>query len=222
MSALLDSEDDFSYFDQMEIAKRLSFAVGYAFQRTYLGKDEFFQQLSSLRQLISEKKTWPCGFDADESIQMFLGSSYRNAKTARLIYEEAQNWTENPELCLKMMLVHHDLVNGIINPLFTAMKFLDQPVVTSSLGLEKGAVREAFEKAFGGNFQKARNALAHEDERMAVQEFERIQFRGSSGTKMVGLHGPASQGICFEFDFSETCFLEVVALLKDLITKSKP
>ncbi len=229
MNALPDT-DEFDVFDLMEIEKRLSFAVGYAYQRAYLEDDEFTKRLSKLYELLSEMQITFQVFHVGDAVRMFLGSSYRTAKTAIKVFEEAQVWRENYVLFQKLMLVHHDMVDGIVHPLYTAVNFLTRSAVAQTLGIQPSSFRACFKNAFGQRWMDARHALAHEDARMVpkyvasepkISDIERIQFRGTSGTNIIGLHAKDSDGNSFEFDFGETRYLELLAQLEQVLLKRK-
>jgi hypothetical protein len=228
MSALPDS-DVFDVFDRMEIEKRLSFAVGYAFQRAYLEEDEFARRLPKLYEALANKQNTNQVFHVGDATRMFLGSSYRTAKAARMIFEEAQLRRDNMHLYQKLMLVHHDLVDGIVHPLYTALNYLTRPVVAQTLEIDPNKFKTCFQAAFGKDWINARDALAHEDERMVPKviaegtdrrEIEKIQFRSTAGNKIVGLHARNSDGNSFEFDFAEYRYLELVTRLENLITNT--
>ena len=228
MSALPDSDDDFDYFDNMEIENRLSFAVGYAFQRTYLEEDEFTRQLAILCGLLQKKQMKFQTFNIGDAANMFLGTAYRAARTSRLIFEEAQIRLDNPRLHGKLMLVHHDLIDGVIHPLYTLMNFFKQAAVLSVLRVDAKSISQCFHDAFGENFSDARHSFAHEDERMVVKEngdeavvsrINRTQFRGTTGSGISGLHIQHSDGTSFNIDFSKDNFLTLLISLSKLIEK---
>lgn len=228
MSALPDSDDDFDSFDMMEIENRLSFAVGYAFQRTYLEEDEFTRQLAILLGLLTKKQKKFQTFNIGDAANMFLGTAYRAARTSRLIFEEAQIRLDNPRLYGKLMLVHHDLVDGVTHPLYTLMNFFKQAAVLNVLRVDAQSVSKCFSDAFGENFSDARHSFAHEDERMVIKEdgneavvsrINRTQFRGTTGSGTSGLHTRHLDGTPFNIDFSKENFLTLLISISKLIEK---
>lgn len=229
MSALPDSDDDeLDSFDLMEIENRLSFAVGYAFQRTYLEEYHFTLQLAIFSGLLAEKQKKYETFSICDAATMFLGTAYRAAKTSRLVFAEAQNRRNNPKLFDKLMLIHHDLNDSAIHPLYTLLNYLKQVPVLEILGVDKEAVRQCFFDGFGENFVKARNAIAHDDDRMVradvieyplISRIGRTQHRATTGAGFSGLHVHHSDGEHFDIEFTEANFLKLLASLSKLIEK---
>ena len=212
----------------MEIEKRLSFAVGYAFQRTYLEEDRFTKQLEILLRLLAKKQKKFQTFSICDASNMFLGTAYRAAKISKFIFDEAQIRVDNPHLYEKLMLVHHDLIDGVIHPLYALMNYLKLNPVLNLLGTDASSIKQCFTEAFGKNFEAARHALAHEDDRMVradlidqtiISRLSRIQHRATTGSGFSGLHERFLDGSTFAIDFSEENFLKLLALISKLIDK---
>jgi hypothetical protein len=216
-------DEDFDVFDQMEIEKRFSFVVGHAFSQTHLHQDTFQHQLSHLYQLLARKQKKFSAYNVADSVQMFLGTSYRSAKTAHLIFNHAQDYAYNSRLYGHLLLVHHDLVDGSIHPLYACLNYFRKSLVADLLGAEPEEFTNLFKDVFGEHFLEARNAIAHEEDRMVPSQFDnkldlaeqikRVQHRGTTGSKLIGLHARNSAGETFEFDFSEAQFIKLLEAL---------
>jgi hypothetical protein len=228
MSALPDGDDELDSFDLVEIEKRFSTAVGYAFYRSYSDKDEFHQLLNALRSLLTKRQSPFQSFDISGAANMFLGNAYRIAKAARLIFDEADLRTDNSPLHGMLMSVHHDLIDGVLQPLYTLNSYLSKFEVLQILKTDKDSIAGCFDAAFECDFAEARHALAHEEDRLIISPkpdepltsiVERIQFRGTTGAGLKGLRYQNGAGKSFHIGFTEEHFCKLVTLMIDLIQK---
>jgi hypothetical protein len=228
MRVLPDSDDELDSFDLVEIEKRFSTAVGYAFFRSYSETNDFHQLLNALRSLLARKQVRLQSFDISGAANMFLGNAHRIAKAARLIFDEADLRADNPPLHGMLMSVHHDLMDGVLQPLYTLKSYLGKIEVLQILKTDKDSIAGCFDAAFECDFAQARHALAHEEDRLIIAPkpdepltsvVERIQFRGSSGVGLKGLRYQNGVGNSFHIGFTEENFCKLVTSLIDLVQK---
>jgi hypothetical protein len=145
--------------------ERLFQELGRAFFFAYEGDIAFCREVAHLVQAVQLKAPKQELFWFQDSVNMWLMSSFHQARVAEHLFESASQSEADSATRDLLIKIQHDTADGIVHPLVNCLNLLKKCKYASVLGASPEEIQAAFDVHFP-DLVDVRNALAHEEDRV--------------------------------------------------------